>query len=160
MLLVQNQGEKGDYVIKSTKKRTKCLLPPGIVTKTAYIGNKLTTSFHVKDVTKFKHNYDIIYQCKCPKIVCNDHYLGETGSRISERVLDYAGRDQNSHLFKRSIESKDPVLDINNYKIIEKSYKKNARKQKIAEALLIKEMKATLNKQDNSVELFCNQRFL
>ena len=153
MLIVPYQGEKGDYVIKSTKKRMKCLLPPGIVTKTAYIGNKLTTCFHVKDVTKFKHNHDIIYQCKCPKIVCNDHYPGETGCRISERVLDYAGNDQNSRLFKRSIENKHPVLDINNYKIIEKRYKNNARKQKIAEALLIKEMKAALNKQDNSVEL-------
>ena len=42
---------------------------------------------------------------------------------------------------------------MNNYKIIEKGYNNNARKGKIAEALLIKDMKPTLNKQDNSVEL-------
>ena len=53
----------------------------------------------------------------------NDHYLGETGRRISERVLDHAGKDQNSHLFKYSVESADPVLDMNNYEIIEKDTK-------------------------------------
>ena len=42
---------------------------------------------------------------------------------------------------------------MNKYKIIEKGYKNNVRKQKIAEALLIKQMKPTLNKQDNLVEL-------
>ena len=98
-------------------------------------------------------NLNIIIQCKCPKIGCNDHYLGETGRRISERELDHAGRDQNLHLFKHFIESGHPVLDMNNYKIIEKGYKNNVRKRKIAEALLIKEMKPTLNKQDNLVKL-------
>ena len=42
---------------------------------------------------------------------------------------------------------------MNNYKIVEKGYNNNVRKRKIAEALLIKEMKPTLSKQDNSVEL-------
>ena len=79
----------------------------------------------------------------------NCHYLGETGRRISERVLDHAWSDPNSHLFNDSVESGHPVSDMNNYKIIEKGYKNNVRKRKIAEALLIKEMKPTLNKQDN-----------
>ena len=51
----------------------------------------------------------------------NSHYLGETGRSISERVLDHAGRDQKSILFKHSVEIGRPVLDINNYKIIEKA---------------------------------------
>ena len=42
---------------------------------------------------------------------------------------------------------------MNNYKIVEKGYNNNVRKRKIAEALLIKEMKPTLSKHDNSVEL-------
>ena len=151
MLLVPHQGKNGDYLIKTMRKRMKCLLPTGIVTKIAYLGNKLSTCFRVTDITEFKHNHDIIYQGRCPEIGCNDHYLGETGHGISERVLDNAGRDQNSHLFKHSIERGNPVLDINSYKTIEKGYKNNVRKRKIAEALLIKEMK--LNKQDDSVEL-------
>ena len=47
------------------------------VTKIAYVDNKFSTSFCVKDVTEFKHNHDIIYQGKYPEICCNDHYLGE-----------------------------------------------------------------------------------
>ena len=80
-------------------------------------------------------------------------YLGETGRRTSERVLDHAGRDPNSYLFKNSVESGHPVLDMKNYKIIEKGYEKNATKQKIAEELLLIKMKPTLNKEDNSLEL-------
>ena len=80
-------------------------------------------------------------------------YLGETGRKTSERVLDHAGRDPNSHLFKNSVESGHPVLDMNNYKIIDKGYEKNATKQKIAEELLLIKMKPTLNEEDNSVEL-------
>ena len=122
-------------------KRMKSLLPTGIVTKIAYVGNKLSTCFCVKDITKFKCNHDIIYQDRFPGIGCNDHNLRETGHRISARVLDHPGRDPNSHIFKLSVESGHPVLDMNNYKIIEKGYKNNVRKQKIAAALLIKEMK-------------------
>ena len=105
LLVVPYKGKKGDYVIKTMRKRMKCLLPTGIVTKSAYVGNKLSTCFRVKDVTEFKHNHDIIYQRRCPEIGYNDHYLGEAGRRITERVLNHAGKDQNSHLFKYSIGS-------------------------------------------------------
>ena len=45
--------------------------------------------------------------------------------------------------------------DYYNYmnRLLRKDTKRNAKKRKIAEALLIKKMKPTLNKQDNSVEL-------
>lgn len=39
-----------------------------------------------------------------------------------------------------------PILGINNYKIIGKEYKNNTRKRKIAEELVIKEMKPIINK--------------
>ena len=66
---------------KNMKKKMKSLLPTGYVTKTANVGNKLSACFHVKDVTEFKHNHDIIYRGRCPEIAYNDHYLGETGHR-------------------------------------------------------------------------------
>ena len=56
LLLVPYQGKKGNYVIKSMKKRIQTLLPICIVTKTAYVGNKLSTCFRVQDITEFKHN--------------------------------------------------------------------------------------------------------
>ena len=57
MLHVPYQDQKGDYAIKPMKKRMRCLLQTGIVTKIAYVDNKLSTCFHVKDVIEFKHNH-------------------------------------------------------------------------------------------------------
>ena len=34
----------------------KSLLPTGIITKIAYVGNKLSKCFRVKNVTEFKEN--------------------------------------------------------------------------------------------------------
>ena len=83
------------------KKRMKCILPTSIVTKTAYIDNNPTICFPVKDVTKFKHNHDIIHQGRR----CKDHYLEEAACKVSQRVLNHGGRDSNSHIFKHSVKS-------------------------------------------------------
>ena len=58
------------------------------------------------------------------EIGCNDHYLEETDRRIPERVLDHAVGDPNSFLFKHSVKTGHPILDMSNYKIIEKGHKK------------------------------------
>ena len=100
----------------------------------------------MKDITKFKHNHDINYQIRSPKVGCNVHCLWETGGRISEGVLDNTVRASNSYFFKHSEESWHQVLDMYNYKIIKKGYKNNARKREIAEELLIKEKKPAPNK--------------
>ena len=50
------------------KKKTKSLLQTDTVTKIAYVVNKLSTCFLVKDVTEFKYNHDIIFQGRCPEI--------------------------------------------------------------------------------------------
>ena len=52
-----------------------------------------------------------------------------------------------------SVENVHPVLDMNDDKIIEKEYKNNARKRKIGEGHLIKEMNLTWNKKDDLVGL-------
>ena len=35
---------------------------------------------------------------KCPEENCNENYVGETGCRVSERVIDDNGRGKNSHI--------------------------------------------------------------
>ena len=80
--------QKETLSFKSMKKIMKCLLPTCILNKIAYVGNKLSTCFRVKDVTEFKDNHDIIYQGRCPKIGCNDYYLGETTTmQISSKFI-------------------------------------------------------------------------
>ena len=72
---------------------------------------------------------------------------------MSERVLDHTGKDISSHLYKHSIETGHQTLEIRDYRIIRNGYKNNGNKRKIAEALLIKELKPTLNKQDRLIPL-------
>ena len=107
----------------------------------------------MKDKTKFEHNHDIVYHGICPETDCSENYIGETARRISERVKDHRGKDVHSHLFKHTVESGHKVLDVTNYSIIGKGYGNNIKKRKIAEALLIKEIKPTLNRQDQSIAL-------
>ena len=114
-------------------------------------GSKLSSKFQVKDRTLFSHNHDIIYTCNCPENGCPDKYIGETAKRISEKVLEHTGKDINSHLYKYSIETGHQTLQISNCQIIGNGYGNNWKKRKIAEALLIKELNPTLNKQDKSI---------
>ena len=99
------------------------------------------------------HNHDIIYHGNCPENGCCESYVGETARRISERVLDHSGKDINSHLYKRSIETGHQTLEISDYLIIGNVDGNNWNKRKRAEALLIKELKPTLKKQDKSMPL-------
>ena len=87
---------------------------------------------------------------------CVDDYIGETACRVNERIIDHTGRDANSHLVKHSIESGHKALEAIDYKIIGTGYCKNTMRRKLSEAIFIKELKATLNKQEKSVlsELF------
>ena len=99
ILLLSYRGKKGDYIVKSLKKRFRNLLPQCIVPKVVFTGSKLSSKFQVKDRTIFSHNHDIIYQGNSPENGFPDNYVGETARRISERVLDHTGKDINSHLF-------------------------------------------------------------
>ena len=68
-------------------------------------------------------------------------------------MLDHSGKDINSHLYKRSIETGHQTLEISDYRIFGNVYGNNWNKRKTAEALLIKELKPTLKKQDKSMPL-------
>ena len=62
-------------------------------------------------------------------------------------------RDSNSYVYKNCIETGHRSPDINDSKIIGSKFRKNVFKRKIAEMLLIKQLKPTLNKQEKSIEL-------
>ena len=153
ILELSYQVKKGDFIIKSMKKRFRNLFPQSIVLKVVLAGSKHSLRFQVKDRTIFSHNHDIIYHGNCPENRCPNNYVGETARRISERVLYHTGKDINSHLYKHSIETGHQALEISDYRIIGNRYGNNWNKRKIAEALLIKELKPTLNKKDKSIPL-------
>ena len=68
-------------------------------------------------------------------------------------MLDHSGKDINSHLYTHFIETGHQTLEISNYRIIGNGYGNNWNKRKIVEALLIKEVKSILNKQDKWMPL-------
>ena len=103
-----------------------------------FTGSKLSSKFQVKDRFTFSHIYYIIYHDNCPENGCPDNYIGETARTISERVLDYTGKDVNSHLYKHFTETGHQTSEISDYRIIGIGYGNNWKKWKIAEALLIK----------------------
>ena len=45
---------------------------------------------------KLKQNHDIAYYTEYPEEQCKENYIAETGRRISERIIDHAGRDSKS----------------------------------------------------------------
>ena len=100
-----------------------------------------------------KHNHDIVYYNECPKEQYNENYIGKTGRRISEKIIDHAGRDSNSYVYKHCIEIGHRSPNIIDFKIIGSNFRKNAFRCKISEASLIKQLKPTSNKQEKSIEL-------
>ena len=72
---------------------------------------------------------------------------------VAERTKDHNGRDLKSHILRHSVESGHANVRCEDFKIIAKNFNNNSWKRKIAESLLIKEKRPTLNIHDKSVPL-------
>ena len=83
--------------------------------------------------------------------MCNDNYIGEAKRRIFERVKDHNDRDFKSHQLKHALENYHQHVSEKDFKIIGNVFRGNNKKRKVAEVLLIREIKPTLNIPDHSV---------
>ena len=135
------------------RKGLKTFLPYNFNTQIAFKGKKVNSCFKIKDKVNFEHKYDLVYHGKCPANNCNDGYVGETGRHISERIMDHNGRDINSHLLKHSIKKEHHSLQNKDLIIMSSDFRNNTVRRKIYEALWIKDVKSTLNRQEKLVEL-------
>ena len=152
-LVLRCQGEKGLHWTRSLKRNLKSLLPSTVKANIGFTGKKLSTCFQIKVEIKFEHKHDIIYWATCPEDNCSENYIGENGRPISVRIIDHNGRDQKSHIFKHTSEKCCQYVHINSYKVIGNGFRNNSFKWKISEALLIKQIKPSLNVQEKSTEL-------
>ena len=132
LLVLPYQGKKGDHILKSFKKGMRKILLNNVKPRIAFTGRKVGTSFQIKDKTEMKHNHYIVYYNECSEEQCNKNYIGETGRRISERIIDHTGRDLKSYVYKHCIETGHRSPDINDLKIIGSNFCKNVFKRKIA----------------------------
>ena len=119
----------------------------------SYAGKTLGTCLKVIEKTVFKHEHDIVYYANCPEESCPHDYVGESGRRVLERVKDHNDRDTSYHIFKYYVAADHQFSSCDNLRIVDRNYSNNKRKQKIAEALLIKNLKPSLNVQEKSVAL-------
>ena len=101
LLVLPYQVQKGDFIIKSIKKRLKTLLVDNVKTNVAFQAKQLSSWFNIKNKTKFTHKHDLIYHAKCAEESYNDNYVSETARHNSERMLDHSERDKNSHILKQ-----------------------------------------------------------
>ena len=115
------------------KKALKSKLPNNIVTKAAYPAMRLKDKFNTKSKTVKEHQHDITYYVECPEENCYKNYVGETGRRLSERVIDHNGQDKNSHLFKHSIEKEHRLPSRQEFSILGGNYHKNTFCRKVAQ---------------------------
>ena len=60
-LILPYAGPKGKIIIKSMNNNIQQILPNNVKTRITYTGRKLGTSFQIKDLTKNKHEHDLIY---------------------------------------------------------------------------------------------------
>ena len=118
-----------------------------------FTGAKLSGNFHVKDPAPFTEKYGIIYRSVCATKSCNEDYVGECARRLYERVKEYNSCVHSSHLVKHTGETGHLSVDTANVEAIGGGYRKNALRRKIAEALLVKKLKPTLNIQEKSISL-------
>ena len=135
------------------KRNLNKLLPTSLKIQVIFTGQKLSTQFNVKDRTKCKHKQDIIYFGKCPEQNYTDNYLGESARRISARIIDHGGRDQKSHLFTHAVVKEHRSDSYNDFKIIGSGFRNITFKRNVAENMLMKELRPTLNVPEKSIEL-------
>ena len=135
------------------RKTVKRLLLSNIKVQVSSTSNKLSSCFTIKDKTKFEHRHDVIYFGTCPETMCNDNYIGEAKRRIFKRVQDHNGRDFKLNILKHALENNHQHVWEKDFKIIGNGFRGNSKKRKVAEALLIREIKPTLNIRDQSVPL-------
>ena len=145
------RGSEGDALVRSLKNTLKRNLPD-TECKIVHTGSKLSQYFNIKDGVDEKHLSNLIYKFDCRNKKCNEDYVGETGRRIEVREDDHAGNDKKSHVFQHTKTTKHPRANKKNFVILAKNYE-NRRKRKLAEAMFIRDLKPTLNKQKDSYKL-------
>ena len=129
------------------RKWLNLVLPKNVKIRTCYTGKRLSSCFKTKDRMKFDHKHDLIYHVKCPEEMCTDDYIGGSGRQVMKHVKDHNGRAKSSLMLRPSLENNHTEVTVNDFKVIEHNFKKNVRKRKVMEALLIKQfrMSKTLN---------------
>ena len=75
-------------------------------------GTNLSSQFNIKDDTNKQSKHDF---SRCPSTNCADSYIGKTARRLSERVVDHAGRDTKLHIVRHCSNTKHETVNIEHF---------------------------------------------
>ena len=113
-------------------------------TAVALTGRELNAYFNIKDRSNFNHQQDLVSYGEYSSGSWNGNYIGESGRRISDRIMGHNGRDLKSDTPKHSIESGCKNRSLNDFNILVKNFKNYTWKQNIAGSLSFTEIESTL----------------
>ena len=94
----------------------------------------------------------MVYSVTCPINNCNATYIGETARRISVRAKEHA-KCKTSHVARHSGAMLHDSATVDNFNVIAHNFSSNTHRRRILEALIIKDLKPSLNVQECSVSL-------
>ena len=152
MIKIPFAGEKGEGIIKDLNRTLKNTLPNNLRCRIVRTGTKIEGKFNIKDKLEERHKSNFVYHHECKNKKCEDDYIGETGRRKEIRTGEHAGIDKESWVYKHAMKKKHPKAKNEDFKILGSNYD-DRRKRKIAEALFIRDLKPSLNRQKDSYKL-------
>ena len=79
-------------------------------------------------------------------------YIGETARRKVIRTAEHGGKDKDSWIYKHSSTTKHPRAKDEDFEVLAINYP-DRRRRKLAEAMFIRDLKPSLNKQKESYKL-------
>ena len=138
-------GKQGIQLLSKMKNQLKKSIPSNVKTCITYKGTKLSSQFSMKDRSRFDHRHNIVYFSCCLNVNCNETYVGETDSRIKERIIDHNKRGKTSHLQKHVRESQHTHVWKDHFEMLNGNYKSSIKRM-ISEALYIKTLKPKLKR--------------
>lgn len=148
------QGTTGESIIGDLKNCLKKFLPNEVIPQFSYKGKKLSEVFRVKDKIPRLHQSNLVYYYDSkgsPKCKRKNDYVGETKVRIGQRVYEHFVQDKNSAIRKHCKKCRHGG-NSKDFKIIGTGYRSTVHR-KLAEALFIRDLKPSLNKQKDSYNL-------
>ena len=99
LLNLPYKGVKGETLVKRMKKDIDKCNSHNTKVNVIYKSAKLQSQFNIKDKTSVYHQNDLIYRFTFSEKDCNDTYIGETGRRLDDRIIEHAGKDCKSRFY-------------------------------------------------------------
>ena len=95
-------------------------------------GAKLGSNFTIKDSTKKEHQHDLMCCVKCPDKTCKEACNDKKERRLVKRFDEHR-----IHMFQHLVDSTHAPVTLDDFTILNSTYKHDKYKKKISQVLFI-----------------------